>query len=130
MIISASGMATAGRIKHHLAHNIADPKCTIVFVGYQARESLGQVIQRGTTPVRIFGDWFPVRAEVQTIQGFSAHADQEELLAWYAGLGGTPRKTFLVHGDEEAAERLGGRLTREHGADVAIPHRAQFFELD
>ena len=130
VIISASGMATAGRIKHHLAHNISDSRATIIFVGYQARESLGQVIQRGTTPVRIFGDWFPVRADIETIEGFSAHADQEELLGWFDGLDGTPRRTFLVHGEEDACERLAGRIEREFRAPVTVPHRDQFFDLD
>ena len=130
VIISASGMCTAGRIKHHLKHNISDPAATILFVGYQAPETLGDVIQRGTTPVRIFGDWYTVRATIQTIEGFSAHADQDELLSWWDSLEGRPGRTFLVHGNEDAAMRLQGLLERKFDAQVDVPHRDQFFDLD
>jgi metallo-beta-lactamase family protein len=84
VIISASGMCTAGRVKHHLKHNISDPRSTVLFVGYQAHGSLGRVIQSGVSPVRIFGEWYPVHAAVETIEGFSAHADRDELLEWFA----------------------------------------------
>lgn len=129
VIISASGMATAGRIKHHLKHNIRDPNSTILFVGYQARSSLGQVIQSGINPVRIFGDWYEVRAEVATIEGFSAHADLDELLEWFGGLRGVPRCTYVVHGEEEAALSLADRLKQDFYATVEVPARGQSFDL-
>lgn len=129
VIISASGMCTAGRIKHHLKHNISDPKSTILFVGYQARETLGQIIQRGTDPVRIFGDWFEVKASIETIDGFSAHADQAELLTWFGSLGGCPRRSFLVHGDERAALTLADLLRARHAAQVDVPEPGQSVDL-
>jgi metallo-beta-lactamase family protein len=129
VIVSASGMATAGRIKHHLSNTISDPRNTIVFVGYQARNTLGRVIQDGTDPVRIFGDWHPVRARIETIEGFSAHADQTGLLDWYAGLDGVPRRTFVVHGEEEAARELAAILESRFGAHVEVPRTDQSFRL-
>ena len=130
VIISASGMCTAGRIKHHLKFNIDDEKSTILFVGYQARETLGQIIQRGTNPIRIFGDWYDVNADIETIDGFSAHADQAELLTWFGSLGGCPRRTFLVHGDEDAAETLAKLIRERHSAFVEVPKLGQTVELD
>ena len=87
-------MCTAGRVKHHLKHAISDSRNTVLFVGYQAQRSLGRVIQNGTSPVCIFGDWYPVSARIETIEGFSAHADRDELLEWFASLNGVPRRTF------------------------------------
>lgn len=130
VIISASGMCTAGRIKHHLKHNISDPRNTILFVGYQAHGSLGRLILEGTNPVRIFGDWFPVRAEIDRIEGFSAHADREELQRWFGGLGKKPRKTWLVHGEEDAALSLAKALEDGYGADVDVPRMNQTINLD
>jgi len=129
VIISASGMCTAGRVKHHLKHNIADPKSCVLFVGYQARGTLGRVIQSGTDPVRIFGEWHPVRARIETIDGFSAHGDREELLAWFESLGGTPRRTWIVHGEEHASESLAEALGSRFGAKVEVPRKGQSFSL-
>jgi metallo-beta-lactamase family protein len=129
VIISASGMCTAGRVKHHLKHNISNPKSCVLFVGYQARDTLGHVIQRGTDPVRIFGEWYPVRARVESIEGFSAHADREELLAWFDSLGGPPRRTWIVHGEEDASESLAQALASHHAATVEVPRRGQSFVL-
>jgi metallo-beta-lactamase family protein len=130
IIISASGMCTAGRIKHHLKHNISNPRNTILFVGYQAEHTLGRHIQSGTDPVRIFGGWFDVKARIRTIDGFSAHADLDELLGWYDSLGGVQRQTFLVHGEEKAALSLAERL-RERGSEpVLVPELHQEFVLE
>jgi metallo-beta-lactamase family protein len=125
VIISASGMCTAGRIKHHLKHNISDSRCTVLFVGYQARGTLGQVIQSGTSPVRIFGDRYPVACEVVTIEGFSAHADREELVQWFESLGGAPSATFVVHGEENAAGNLATLLRNRFRARVDVPELGQ-----
>jgi metallo-beta-lactamase family protein len=122
-------MATAGRIKHHLRNHISDPRNTVLFVGYQASGSLGRVIQEGTDPVRIFGDWFPVKARVATIDGFSAHADQTQLLEWYARLDGVPRCTYVVHGEEPAARALAALLEDRFGATVEVPKRDQSFTV-
>jgi metallo-beta-lactamase family protein len=129
VIISASGMATAGRIKHHLRNHISDPRNTVVFVGYQATGTLGRLIRDGTDPVRIFGDWHPVQARVETIEGFSAHADQAGLLDWYSRLDGVPRRTYLVHGEEQAALELAARLKQRFGAEVEVPRRNQSFSV-
>ena len=130
IIVSASGMCTAGRIKHHLVNNISDPACTVLFVGYQARQSLGRIIQSGVNPVRIFGQMHTVQAEIASIDGFSAHADRSELLQWFENLGDVPGHTFVVHGEEEAALSLAEELTVKFGAKVDVPEHGQAFELD
>lgn len=130
IIISASGMCTAGRIKHHLKHNISNPRNTILFVGYQAEHTLGRHIQTGTDPIRIFGGWFDVKAQIRTIEGFSAHADLEELLGWYDSLGGVQRQTFLVHGEEKAALSLAGDLRKRGSEPVVVPELHQEFGLE
>lgn len=129
VIISSSGMCTAGRIKHHLSHHISDPRNTVLFVGYQAANTLGRLIQTGVSPVRIFSEWHPVKAEIRTIEGFSAHADLDELLAWYDSLGGVGRQTFLVHGEEEATRSLAGRLRERGNEPVVVPELDQEFLL-
>ena len=129
VIISASGMCTAGRIKHHLKHIISDSKNTVLFVGYQAQRSLGRVIQRGTSPVRIFGDWYPVNARIETIEGFSAHADLDELTSWFESLEGVPRQTFVVHGEEAVAQRFARALTRRFDAEATAPTLGQTVDL-
>jgi metallo-beta-lactamase family protein len=129
VIISASGMCTAGRIKHHLKHTLSDGRNTVLFVGYQAVRSLGRVIQSGTSPVRIFGDWYPVEARIETIDGFSAHADREELIDWFGALQGPPRHTFVVHGEEDAARSLADALAERYEAKVTVPTLGQHVEL-
>ncbi len=129
VIISASGMATAGRIKHHLKNNISDTRNTVLFVGYQANNSLGRVILRKTNPIRIFGDWYPLRASVARIEGFSAHADLDELCNWFGSLGGVPKRTYVVHGEEDTALSFAATLRGRFGADVEVPARGQTFQL-
>jgi metallo-beta-lactamase family protein len=130
VIISSSGMCTAGRVKHHLSHHISDPENTVLFVGYQASNTLGRLIQTGVSPVRIFNEWHPVEAEIRTIEGFSAHADLDELLAWYDSLGGVRRQTFLVHGEEESLSSLGARLRKRGSESVVVPDLDQEFRLE
>ncbi|MBD3869192.1 MAG: MBL fold metallo-hydrolase, partial [Acidobacteria bacterium] len=130
VIISASGMCTAGRIKHHLKYNIGDSANTILFVGYQAGGSLGRIIQSGVNPVRIFGEMLTVQAEIVSIEGFSAHADREELLQWFESMEGRPRKTFVVHGEEEACLALGKTLREKYEVDVEVPEPGQEFVLE
>lgn len=129
VIVSASGMCTAGRIKHHLAHGLEDTRNTVVFVGYQARGTLGRLLRDGANPVRIHGRWHQVRAEITAIDGFSAHADREELLAWFGGLGGVPGRTFLVHGEEDACLALAASLRDGYGARVDVPHPGDVVEV-
>ncbi len=130
IIISPSGMCTAGRVKHHLKHNISDPRATILFVGYQAANTLGRLIKEGTSPIRIYSEWYDVKADIETIEGFSAHADLDELLAWYDSLGGVQRQTFLVHGEEDASESLARHLRARGSEPVVIPELDQTFPLE
>ncbi len=129
IIISASGMCDAGRIKHHLKHNLWRPECTILFVGYQAHGTLGRRILDGAKTVRIHGEEIVVRAAIRKIEGFSSHADQAELLAWLGSLQGPPAQVFLVHGEEEAQKVLAELIGRELGFPVEVPQYGQVFEL-
>ncbi|MDD5922222.1 MAG: MBL fold metallo-hydrolase, partial [Eubacteriales bacterium] len=104
VIISASGMCEAGRIRHHLKHNLWDPKSSVVFVGYQAVGSLGRAIVEGAKEVTLFGEEIKVNAEIYNLEGFSAHADQNGLFQWLAGFQIPPKQIFLVHGEPESKE--------------------------
>jgi metallo-beta-lactamase family protein len=121
MVIAGSGMCTGGRIKHHLVNNITRPESTIMFVGYQAVGTLGRQIVNGEKEVRIFGQKYPVKARVVQIQGFSAHADRDELLQWLSGLKRPPKKLFVVHGEPESAQHFAAFLREKTGWDVAVP---------
>jgi len=124
VIISASGMAETGRILHHLKNNIGDADNTVLLVSFQAQDTLGRKLQDGVNPVRIFGDEYPVRARVVTIEGYSAHADQAELVAWANGFDRTRvQSLYLVHGEPEAQNALQARLADAGFGQVQIPAR-------
>lgn len=129
IIISASGMAETGRILHHLKNNIEDPNATVLIVGWQAPETLGRRLVERISPVRIFGENYTVRARVEVLNGFSGHADRDELLEWVGALERKPRRTFLVHGEEAAAAALAQRLNERFGLAVDIPELKQAFEV-
>ncbi|MGE5603657.1 MAG: MBL fold metallo-hydrolase RNA specificity domain-containing protein [Nitrososphaerales archaeon] len=130
IIISANGMAENGRILHHLKNNIADPENTILFVSFQAENTLGRKLVTGARRVRILGEEYDVRAKVVSIEGYSAHADQSELLAWARPLDRERlQKTFLVHGEPQSAEALADKLRTEKMKDVVAPVRGQAFEF-
>lgn len=129
IIMAGSGMCTGGRIKHHLAHNISRPESTILFVGYQAAGSLGRLILEKPEDVRIFGSRIKVRAGIEKINGFSAHADQRELLKWVAGFKTPPKKVFIVHAEKKAAEALGAKIQERFKAEVGIPAYQNAFFL-
>ncbi len=130
IIISASGMAESGRILHHLKNGIEDPNNTILFVGFQAENTLGRRIVDGQNPVKILGEEFKVRAQVIAIDGFSAHADQAELLAWARPFDRKRlRQTFIVHGETPAQVALADKLKSEGMMAVTIPQRGQSFEF-
>jgi metallo-beta-lactamase family protein len=129
VIIAGSGMCTGGRIKHHLAANIDRRESTVLFVGYQAEGTLGREILSGARQVRIHGQVRRVRARVQRITGFSAHADRAELERWLAPQDRPPRRLFVVHGEQRAAEALAGRLRARAGWKVAIPEYGERVEL-
>jgi metallo-beta-lactamase family protein len=121
IVIAGSGMCTAGRIKHHLVNNITRPQSTIMFVGYQALGTLGRRIVDGDPEVRILGENYPVKARIVQIQGFSAHADRDELLHWLSTLPKPPRKLFVIHGEAETAQSFGRYVHEKTGWDVAVP---------
>jgi metallo-beta-lactamase family protein len=125
IIMAGSGMCTGGRVRHHLKHHLWRKDSTIVFVGYAARGTLARNIIDGAQEVRIFGNEIRVRAHIHTINGFSAHADQNELLAWHQQIG-TPDRTFLVHGDEDAMQHFATLLK---GTQVEMPMLGQSFNL-
>ena len=125
IIMAGSGMCTGGRVRHHLKHNLWSKKNSIVFVGYAAEGTLARRIIEGATEVRIFGDDIPVRASIHTIGGFSAHADQAELLAWHQQTG-DPKTTFLVHGEEESMHAFAKILKN---TQVKMPELHQEFIL-
>jgi metallo-beta-lactamase family protein len=129
IIIAASGMCEGGRILHHLRHGLPDPKNTVLFVGFQAPGTLGRRLRDGVRPVNVFGEPVEVAAEVAAIDGFSAHADQRELVDWVARLAPAPRRIFLVHGELESAEALAVVLRSRIGADVRIPEKDEEFDL-
>lgn len=130
VILASSGMCTAGRVKHHLVHNITRPESTILFVGYQAAATLGRQIVDGRPEVRIHGRPWPVRARVDRIPGFSGHADRSSLIEWLAALESPPRKLFLVHGEESSSMALAEQLRQSLGFSATIPEYGQQFELD
>jgi metallo-beta-lactamase family protein len=129
VIIAASGMAESGRILHHLAHGIGDPKNLILFVGFQAEHTLGRRIQAGQETVRILGQDYERRAEVESISGYSAHADRDELRSWVRRLGGPVRRAFVVHGEPPALEAMSTILREEGVRDVRVPKHGESFEL-
>jgi metallo-beta-lactamase family protein len=120
VILAGSGMCTGGRIRHHLRHNLANPAAHIVFVGYQASGTLGRIIVNGAKHVRLFGDEIPVRAQVHTVGGLSAHADRDGLSDWYGRIGGHP-PVCLVHGEDPGRARLADTLRAKWGSDVTLP---------
>ncbi len=121
MIISASGMADAGRIKHHLKHNLWRPESTVVFVGYQAEGSLGRRLLEGVEQVTLFGEDITVRARIVSLEGFSAHADRNELINWVSKFKKMPAQVILVHGEKNALQSLADALEEQLGASVYIP---------
>lgn len=121
IIISASGMCDAGRIKHHLRHHLDRPECAIVIIGYQAVGTLGRRLVDGEKRVRLFGEDVRVRAGIHTIGGLSAHADQAALLGWLKGFEAAPRRTFVVHGEAETACGFADRVAEELGWRVEAP---------
>lgn len=125
VILAGSGMCTGGRVRHHLRHNLWREESSIVFVGFAAIGTLARRIIDGAKQVRIFGEEIPVHAKIHTINGFSAHADQAELLAWHQQIG-TPKHTFLIHGEEETMEHFAAKL---HNTQIDMPRLGQSYTL-
>jgi metallo-beta-lactamase family protein len=121
LIVSASGMATGGRVLHHLRQRLPDARSTVLLVGYQAVGTRGRALEDGARWLRIFGADVPVRAHVETVPRLSAHADVHELLRWLRTATRAPRRLFVVHGEPGAAAALAGRVRRELGWEVDVP---------
>ncbi|HET7775858.1 MAG TPA: MBL fold metallo-hydrolase RNA specificity domain-containing protein, partial [Azospira sp.] len=115
VIISSSGMCDAGRIKHHLAYNLPRPESTVLITGFQAAGSLGRRLVDGARTVRLFGQIVPVRADIYTVGGLSAHGDQQALLDWVGHFHRAPAQTRVVHGEAEAAQALRDAIERRYG---------------
>ena len=130
IIIAGAGMCTGGRIKHHLVTNITRRECRVMFVGYQAKETLGRIILDGAKRVRILGEEYPVNAKIERISGFSAHADQQELLEWLKTAGGRPRKLFVTHGEPEASTALSQVIQERLGWQTYLPEYGERVALD
>lgn len=129
VIISASGMATGGRVVHHLKAFAPDRRNAILFAGYQAGGTRGAAILSGAPTVRIHGEDVPIRAEVASLDNLSAHADADEILAWLRGFKQAPRRTFVTHGEPAAADALRARIEHELGWPVTVPDYLQTVEL-
>ena len=129
IIISASGMCEAGRIRHHLKYNLGNAKNSIVFVGYQAEGTLGRYLLDGAQSVKLFGEEINVKAEICNLEGFSGHADQEGLLSWLRGFQIPPKDIFLVHGEPEAKEDFAALVRKELGYDPIVVKGLSEFEL-
>jgi metallo-beta-lactamase family protein len=128
IIIAGSGMCEGGRIRHHFKHNIWRPECSIVFTGFQVRGTLGRYIVDGAKRAHILGEEMVIRAKVYTIGGFSAHADQKELLEWLGAFTNKP-KVFIVHGEESAALEFEGIVLKRLGLDTQVPHKGEEFDI-
>lgn len=130
VIISASGMMTGGRVLHHALRMVPDPNATICFVGYQAAGTLGRRISSGEKEVKVLGQWVPVECNIERIGGFSAHGDWKEIIRWLEGMPSAPRKTFVTHGEPDAANAMAGHIKERFGWTVEVPQYGERFELE
>ena len=121
IIISASGMATGGRVLHHLRAFGQDPRNTILFAGFQAAGTRGDSLLKGAREVKMHGAWVPIRAEIDDLPMLSAHADANEIMRWLAGFERPPKRTFIVHGEGKASAALRERIGRELGWRCVVP---------
>jgi metallo-beta-lactamase family protein len=129
IIISASGMATGGRVLHHLKHRLPDARNTVLFVGFQANGTRGQILKDGAREIKIHGEIVPVRAQVRLIDSFSRHADMSEIMRWLSGFRVPPKRTYVVHGEPEASAALAENIRNTLGWKVSIPAYLDVVEL-
>lgn len=125
IIISASGMATGGRVLHHMKHYIGDARNTILFAGYQAESTRGDRLLRGEKEIKIHGTMWPVRAQIANLDNLSAHADYAEMLHWMENFRKGPRKVFITHGEQSVAESFAARITEKFGLEALVPEYLQ-----
>ncbi|WP_344047952.1 MBL fold metallo-hydrolase [Nocardioides panacihumi] len=130
IVISASGMATGGRVVHHLAHQLPNPRDCVVLTGYQAPGTRGRDLIEGVRHLKMYGRYVPVRAEVVDIPDFSVHADADELVAWVGSAETLPRTVYVVHGEQSSSEALAARLEDELGVCAVVPHLFERVRLD
>ena len=129
VIISASGMCEAGRIRHHLKHNLWRPECTVLFVGYQAVGTLGRHLLEGAQEVRLFGEHIEVRASIEKLAGISGHADKNGLIDWVTGFEKKPKMVFVVHGEDTVTDIFAQTLIDEYDMDAYAPYSGTKFNL-
>jgi metallo-beta-lactamase family protein len=129
VIISASGMCEAGRIRHHLKHNLWRPECTILFVGYQSVGTTGRAIVDGVDQVKLFGETIDVRADIKKLDGLSGHADKNGLIEWVEGFKSRPRRVFVVHGEDSVCTSFAQCLSEEHGFNTYAPYSGTEFDI-
>ena len=130
VIISASGMCEAGRIRHHLKHNLWDARNSVIFVGYQGEGTLGRALIEGAKDVTLFGEDVHVQAEIYNLEGFSGHADQNGLLSWISGFEKPPKQVFLVHGEEEAKLTFAALVKEKLGYEPIVVMGNSEYEID
>ena len=129
VILSASGMCEAGRIRHHLKHNLWRPECTILFVGYQAVGTTGRIIVDGADEIKLFGEPIKISAEIVQLQGASGHADKEGLIRWVSQFEKKPKKVFVVHGEDSVCDEFTECLRTEHGFNAEAPYTGASYDL-
>lgn len=129
VIISAAGMCDAGRIRHHLKHNLWRPECTILFVGYQAVGTTGRIIVDGADEIKLFGEPIKISAEIVQLQGASGHADKEGLIRWVSQFEKKPKKVFVVHGEDSVCDEFTECLRTEHGFNAEAPYTGASYDL-
>lgn len=129
VIISASGMCDAGRIRHHLKHNLWRSESTILFVGYQSEGTLGHIILDGAAEVKLFGEWIQVNAKIRKLAGVSGHADRDGLLKWINHFDQKPERVFVVHGESNVCDLFTQTLKNEYGYDAAAPFSGEIYDL-
>jgi len=129
IIISASGMATGGRVLHHLKHRLPNADTTVLLAGYQAEGTRGRSLQDGAREIKMLGEVVPVRAKIKVLDGFSAHADQSEILRWLRTFKKPPRMTYIVHGEPPAAKALAEAIREQLKWNVAVAKHQQVVPL-
>jgi len=130
VVVSASGMAAGGRVVHHLKHLLPDPRNAVVLVGFQAAGTRGRALAEGARELKMHGRYVPVRAEVASVDGFSVHADADELVAWLATAPRPPEVVYLVHGEPAASHALASRIRAELGWAAVVPRDGEIVRLD
>ena len=128
LVIAGSGMCTGGRIRHHFKHRIWHSNNTIIFVGFQANGTLGRILVNGVKKIRMFGEEFAVKADIQTLGGFSAHAGQKGLIDWISRFKSAQHR-ILVHGEEDAMQALAEKLAQEHDIHCRMPFQGERFKF-